>query len=146
MNEDTHPPRAVQRLFRFAVGLAASTGVGYGVLRYLWPREDAFAVVNHPWQPHLQHLHVLVVPLTVFALGALWAAHVLPARAAGEARRRSGTAAWWLGALMIASGVAIQVLASPLGRAAAGWVHTAASLAWLTAVLLHLRQPPRTPP
>jgi len=145
MNEPSHPPQAVRRPLAAAVWLAAGSGVAYGALRYLWPREDPFAVVNHPWQPHLQHLHVLVVPLAVFALGAVWAAHVLPASTAGEARRASGTAAWWLGVVMIASGVLIQVLAQPAARAAAGWVHTAAALAWLSVLLVHRRRPPRTP-
>ncbi len=145
MKESSHPPQAVRRLLALGVWLAGGSGGIYGAVRYLWPREDPFAVVNHPWQPHLQHLHVLVVPVAVFALGAVWAAHVLPARAAGEARRASGSAAWWLGAMMIASGVAIQVLALPAARVAAGWVHTGASLAWLSVLLLHRRPPPRTP-
>lgn len=60
--------------------------------------------------------------------------------------RRPFTLASWLGAVMVASGVLIQVLVHREARAAAGRVHTAASLAWLTLLLLHPRQGPRTPP
>ncbi len=146
MNEAPHPPPPVRRLLALASWLAGGTGVAYGALRYLWPKEDPFAVVNHPWQPHLQHLHVMVVPLAVFALGAMWVSHVRPARVLPEARRASGAVAWWLAAVMVASGVLIQVLVHREARAVAGWVHTAASLAFLTLLLLHLRQGPRTPP
>lgn len=146
MNKSPRPAPPVRRLFTLAAWLAGGSGVAYGVLRYLWPRDDPFALVNHPWQPHLQHLHVLVAPLAVFALGAVWVAHVRPARAAEAARRGSGAVAWWLAVVMVASGALIQVLTDSVARAAAGWVHTAASLAWLSALLLHCRRDRQTPP
>jgi hypothetical protein len=31
-------------------------------MRCLAEPADEWAVVNHPWQPHLQHLHVLAAP------------------------------------------------------------------------------------
>ncbi len=146
MNGAPPLPPTVRRLFVLAVWLAGGSGIPYAVLRYLWPRRDPFAVVNHPWQPHLQHLHVLVVPLAVFALGAVWAAHVRTAHQGQAVRRTSGLAAGCLAVVMIASGVAIQVLAHPAARTAAGWVHTAASLAWLIALVIHLHERRRTPP
>lgn len=146
MNELPKPPPPVRRLFTLAAWLVGGSGVAYGVLRYLWPRSDPFALVNHPWQPHLQHLHVLVAPLAVFALGAVWVAHVRVARGCSPAGRRSGTVTWWLAVVMVASGGLIQVLTDAAARAAAGWLHTGASLAWLSALLLHCRRDRQTPP
>ena len=45
-------------------------------MRYLMEPTDLFSVVNHPWQPTLQHLHVLVAPLMVFAVGLIWKKHI----------------------------------------------------------------------
>ncbi len=145
MSEPISFPSPVRRLLDVAVGLVGGSGLAYGVLRYLWPRTDPYAVVNHPWQPYLQHLHLLLAPLLVFALGAVWVAHVWPARLAGE-RAPSGALAWWLAGVMVASGVLVQVLAQPTGRALAGWVHTGAGVAWLLTLLLHRRRRQRTPP
>ena len=36
-------------------------------MRYFARSEDPFAIANHPWQPTLQHAHVLVAPLLVFS-------------------------------------------------------------------------------
>jgi len=47
--------------------LVAGTGVVYAGMRYLLAPADPFAVVNHPLPPTIQHLHVLVAPLLVFA-------------------------------------------------------------------------------
>lgn len=146
MNDSCHPPPAVHRLFALAVWLAGGTGVAYAVLRYLWPKDDPFAVVNHPWQPHFQHLHVLVVPLAVFTLGAMWVAHILPARGQQVSGRGSGFLAWWLAGVVVLSGVLVQVLVDPGARVVTGWVHTGASLAWLVMLLVHRRRRGRTPP
>lgn len=117
----------------------------YGVLCYAWPRADPYAVINHPWQPYLQHLHVLLAPLLVFALGAMWVAHVWPAR---QQRKRapSGVLTWWLAGVMVLSGVLVQVVANPTGRAIAGWVHAGTGLAWLLTLLLHRRRSYERPP
>ncbi|HSL83715.1 MAG TPA: hypothetical protein VLF66_13150, partial [Thermoanaerobaculia bacterium] len=56
--------------------LVAGTGVVYAAMRYLMEPTDPFAVVNHPLQPTVQHLHVLVAPLLVFGVGLIWREHV----------------------------------------------------------------------
>ncbi|MEP0773681.1 MAG: hypothetical protein HRF46_04885 [Acidobacteriota bacterium] len=140
----TFPP-PVRRLLGVASGLVGGSGLAYGVLRYLWPPGDPDAVVNHPWQPHLQHFHVLLAPLLAFALGAVWVAHVWPARRQPE-RAVSGVLAWWLAVVMVLSGVLVQVVAHPTWRALAGWGHTGAGVAWLLTLLLHRRRRERTPP
>ena len=66
-----------ERLFlHVANGLVGGTGLVYAAMRYLMNPTDEWSVVNHPWQPHVQHLHVLVAPLLVFAAGLIWSRHV----------------------------------------------------------------------
>ena len=45
--------------------LVGGGGLVYAWMRYFVRPDDPFAVVNHPWQPDVQHLHVLAAPLLV---------------------------------------------------------------------------------
>ena len=65
------------------------TGLVYAWMLYLLKPSDPYAVVNHPWQPGVQHLHVLTAPLLVFAAGVIWRAHVWRRFRAGEDGSRS---------------------------------------------------------
>ena len=69
--------RAQLLLFHLINLAVCGTGLVYAWMRYLVEPVDEWAVVNHPWQPHMQHLHVLLAPLLVFAVGLIWSAHVL---------------------------------------------------------------------
>ncbi|HEX2249795.1 MAG TPA: hypothetical protein VHH32_05565, partial [Gemmatimonadales bacterium] len=52
------------------------TGVVYLWMKYLLVSSDPFAVINHPWQPLLLKLHILVAPLLVFSVGMVALRHV----------------------------------------------------------------------
>ncbi|MCM2277767.1 MAG: hypothetical protein NDJ89_06795 [Oligoflexia bacterium] len=129
------------RFLRAAELWVMLTGIGYAVCRHLLRSEDPYAVVNHPAQPHLQHLHVLGAPLLVFAVGWIWEEHVVggirrSAREPGTGRR-SG---WGLAALffpLILSGTLIQVLVDESWRTNAGWMHLAFGLAWSGVFIVH---------
>ena len=56
--------------------LVGGTGLVYAWLRYLATPVDPEALVSHPWQPAVQHLHVVTAPLLVFAAGLLWRSHI----------------------------------------------------------------------
>ena len=56
--------------------LVGGTGVVYAWMRYVVEPTDPFAVVNHPQQPLVQHLHILVAPLLVFVSGVIFKHHV----------------------------------------------------------------------
>ena len=118
--------------------LVGGGGLVYAWMRYLARPDDPFAVVNHPWQPEAQHLHVLAAPLLVFAIGLIWKAHAWPAvRLRVAARRRSGLALVATAAPMVASGYLLQT------ATAAGWrqawlvIHLVASALWLGGYLAH---------
>ncbi len=139
---------------RGVVWLAAvavvGSGVGYGAMRYALEPEDEWSVVNHPWQPHLQHLHVVVAPLLVFAGGLLWREHVRRHLVDGRPAGR------WTGLAMVGaflpmafSGGLIQIAASEGWRTVWIVVHVAASVVWTLAFALHpvlRRRRPQTGP
>jgi hypothetical protein len=122
--------------------LVGGTGLVYAWMRYLAEPSDEFAIVNHPWQPDVQHLHVLTAPLLVFASGLIWREHVWRrVRAGYEPRRKLGLALFALLVPMIASGYLLQVATSDGWRAGWAWTHLATSLAWLLAYVAHQLAP-----
>ncbi|HLU38916.1 MAG TPA: hypothetical protein VK081_05995 [Planctomycetota bacterium] len=127
-----------------AVLLVAGTGLAYGWMRYFVESDDEFAVVNHPWQPAMQHLHVLFAPLLVFACGMIWLDHVWKrVRSGFPVRRRSGLLLAALVFVMIASGYLLQVSTDDAWRTAWIWVHVASSLGWTGGYAVHQLAPRR---
>lgn len=118
--------------------LVAATGVVYAVMRYLLQPTDEWAVVNHPWQPHVQHLHVLVAPALVFAVGLIWSTHVVPKLRNGRKARLSGLVllAWF--APMVVSGYALQITIGEGWRTAWIIVHLVSSVLWILGFAFHL--------
>ncbi|HEX6812826.1 MAG TPA: hypothetical protein VF384_14465 [Planctomycetota bacterium] len=122
----------------------AATGLVYGWMAYLMSPENPMDVVNHPWQPTLQYLHVLAAPVWLVVFGALWHAHVLPNLGA-PARRRSGLVLVALAILMAASGYLLQTAVEPWVRRLWIVTHVATSLAWLLVLAVHvMTRLPRT--
>jgi hypothetical protein len=129
-----------------AVALVGGTGLVVAWMQYALPPPDLFAVANHPWQPTVQHLHILTAPMLVWILGHLWVTHALAHRRAGiVVGRRSGNAMLWTAIPMIASGYLIQVAVSPGWRNAWIAVHLVSSTAWLAGYLSHLLRHRRGP-
>ncbi len=124
--------------------LVGGTGLVYGYFRYFAEPEDPFSVANHPWQPDVQHLHILLAPLLVFACGWVWQNHVWKRIRSGFPRhRKSG---WMLiGTLfpMVFSGYLVQVSADDSWRLVWAWVHGITSCIWLLFALIHPLLPRR---
>lgn len=124
--------------------LVAGTGLVYALMIYLLEPADPYAVVNHPWQPFVQHLHVWVAPALVFGAGVIWRDHIWRQWLRGvRRRRRSGTTLLLTLVPMIVSGYLIQTAVD------AGWrrtwvvVHLAASGLWLVGYGGHFLRPLR---
>lgn len=118
--------------------LVGGGGLVYAWMRYLATPQDPYALVGHPWQPAVQHLHVLAAPLLVFGLGLIWQAHVAAGLRLGSPRRRaSGVTLLATAGPMIASGYLLQTTTDPAWRQAWGVAHLATSGIWLLATLLH---------
>lgn len=114
------------------------TGIVYGVMRYFMESSDPYAVANHPWQPHLQHLHILTAPALVFFFGVFWIAHAMPYKNSNEQEgRKTGLSMIYLAFPMILSGYLLQVSAEEIWRNLWIVLHISTSLLWITAFLLH---------
>ena len=129
--------RAQTILLHLANLAVAGTGLVYAWMRYLLQPADEWAVVNHPWQPHLQHLHVLAAALLVFAVGLIWSAHVVGKLHNGHKNRIVGVGLTLLFAPMAASGYLVQVAVTPGWRETWIGVHVVSSLLWVIAFSVH---------
>jgi hypothetical protein len=114
------------------------TGVVYAVMRYILQPAEEWAVVNHPWQPHFQHIHVLVAPALVFAIGLIWQSHVLAKFRNGRKGRMTGLVLLGAFVPMVASGYAVQITVSEVWRS--GWIvaHLVTSGLWVLVFAAHM--------
>lgn len=113
------------------------TGVVYFGMKFLLEPLDEWAVVNHPWQPLLQHLHVLLAPLLVFSFGLLFEAHLIARWRLGRAGRRTGLALAITFGVMAVSGYGLQISVDPDWRAALSGLHLGSSAAWIALTVAH---------
>jgi len=118
--------------------LVGLTGLVYAWMRYFAEPADPYAVVNHPLQPTLQHLHVLAAPLFVFAAGLIWRQHVWKHWRSGmPGRRASGLFLMLTLVPMAMSGYLIQTAVDPAWRRAWVVIHLVTSGLWMVAYLGH---------
>ena len=121
--------------------LVGGTGLAYGWTCYFAESDDPFSIVNHPWQPHLQHWHILTAPTVVFVVGVLWQGHIAPMlRATQAAQRRSGLVLILMFFPMVLSGYALQVSMDEGWQRAWRWIHGSTSVAWLLFAVAHARR------
>lgn len=110
----------------------------YAWMIYFCRPSDPYALVNHPLQPQTQHLHILVAPFLVFALGVIWHDHAWPYFRRGRPqRRRSGLSLILTAAPMVVSGYLIQTAVDPAWRQAWVVVHLVTSGLWVLGYLAH---------
>lgn len=122
--------------------LVGGTGLVYAWMLYLLTPLEPWAVVNHPWQPQVQHLHVWLAPLLVFGAGQIWRAHAWVHLSRGVRRRRgSGLALTATLVPMVVSGYLIQTAVGEGWRAVWVGVHLAASALWVAGHLAHVLVP-----
>ena len=118
--------------------LVGGTGLIYAWMRYLVEPADDFAVVNHPWQPILQHLHIWTAPLLVFAAGLIWRDHVWRHWHKGvRSGRRSGLSLAASLAPMVLSGYLIQTAVGGGWRTAWVAIHLVTSGLWVAGYSVH---------
>lgn len=118
--------------------LVGGTGAAYAFMLYFLSPADEFAVVNHPWQPHAQHLHVLFAPLLVFAVGLIWQAHAVARwRKGTRPRRKSGLALMSTFFPMVVSAYLLQISVDEGWRQVWVVVHVGVSVVWIAGYLAH---------
>ena len=126
-------------LLHVSNGLVMVTGLVYACMAYLMQTEDPYAVVGHPWQPHVQHAHIWVAPFLVLVIGHLWSRHMEPHLNGQTRKRRNSGIGMLVAALpMIFSGYFIQTAVEPHWRTVWVVVHLVTSLLWIIGYLIHL--------
>lgn len=130
--------RVQTRFMHVSVALATVTGIVYAWMKHFVESDDPFAVVNHPWQPTLLHLHVVGVPLLVFGIGWIASNHIAPKyQSKTRIARRSGIIMMLIAGVMVFSGYLLQVLT---GEAALQWsvvIHWISSGLFVVGYLVH---------
>jgi len=126
-------------LLHVSNGLVTVTGLVYAWMAYLCRPDDPYAVVGHPWQPHVQHAHIWSAPFLLLVLGHLWSRHMQPHLERKSSTRRFSGMSMLLSALpMILSGYFIQTSIETGWRLIWVVVHLITSLVWMAGYLLHL--------
>lgn len=114
------------------------TGTIYLWMKYLMASEDPLAVVNHPWQPYILKLHILVAPLLVFSIGVVALRHVWRhLKGKTGAGRRSGYITLVVVGPMIMSGYLIQAITHRGWLQAMAIAHIATGLIFGLGLLAH---------
>lgn len=118
--------------------LVGGTGLVYAWMRYVLEPMDEFSVLHHPWEPHVQHLHLWTAPLLVFAAGLIWQDHIWKHFRKGvRSGRNSGLALLLTLVPMVVSGYLIQTAVDPTWRKVWIGIHLGASALWLLGYVGH---------
>jgi hypothetical protein len=126
-----------QRILLFVAGAAAAlTGAPLAWWRIRSSAEELSGGFGGPLEPLALDLHILLVPLLLFAVGWIFGDHVLP-RLAARKRLASGVAMLGLFAALAVSGYALQVAVSEGTRFLLAWTHGGAGLLWTIVFLFH---------
>ena len=114
------------------------TGVIYLWMKYLVVSDDPLAVVNHPWQPAVLKVHILVAPLLVFSIGLVALRHVWRHfKSKTRDGRRSGLLTVVVLGPMIVSGYLIQTMTDEGWLKAMAVAHIGLGLIYGLALLAH---------
>jgi hypothetical protein len=115
------------------------SGFAYLWMKYFVQPIDPFAVVNHPWQSAILHLHVLASPPFVLLFGVILNSHIMrKLRATGIPNRRSGLLSLSTFVTMIASGYLLQVSMTEAWLRALVIIHITSGAVFTLAYAVHL--------
>ena len=124
--------------FNALSAMLTATGVAYFWMKWLLQTDDPFAVVNHPLQPLMLQLHILVAPAFLVMFGIIFNSHI--GRKIGKPipNRRSGLLSLITLAIMTASGYLLQTLTDPLLHQVALVSHLGSGAIFAGAYSVHL--------
>ena len=114
------------------------TGVAYFWMKWMLQTDDPFAVVNHPLQPLMLQLHILVSPAFLVVFGIIFNSHI--GRKIGKPipNRRSGMLSLVTMAIMTASGYLLQTVSQPLLHQLMLVAHLGSGATFALAYTVHL--------
>ncbi len=114
--------------FALVTFIVTASGGAYFVMKYCLESVDPFAVVNHPLQPLMLHVHVLSSPWLLLLFGALLQGHVAAKlKQSGTPNRWSGLISIGSFAVMAITGYLLQVTVSTSLARALVATHVASS-------------------
>lgn len=116
--------RFQRRLLWWSTALTAASGVVYAWMKHLLEPLNEWAVINHPLQPLVLKLHIVVAPVMVFAVGLVAVNHIWALWRAGLPRGRQ--TGMWTAAIfgpLVFTGYLIQAVTWPLPLALLAWSH-----------------------
>ena len=129
------------------------SGLIYFWMKYFMQTDDPFALVNHPFQPTMMTVHVLVAPILTFVLGMTVSSHVRKKLASpSRSNRLSGLVTLATVPAMVVSGYVLQTSTSELLTQVALVAHLVSSSVFAITYLVHqvvsfrLRRAVATPP
>ncbi|HUF75694.1 MAG TPA: hypothetical protein VMM35_05415 [Longimicrobiales bacterium] len=114
------------------------TGVVYFWMDRMMSPVDEFAVINHPLQPLVLKVHILVAPLLVFAIGVIAVDHIWKYfRGTIRRGRRTGLTAMWPVFPMVVTGYLIQGITQVVWLEVVAWAHIVTGVAYALGVVAH---------
>jgi hypothetical protein len=125
--------------FNLCALAVAASGFAFFWMKYLVQADDPFAVINHPWQSAMLHLHVLASPFFVLLFGVILNSHIMKKlRATRMPNRKTGLASFGTFAAMIVSGYLLQVATADAWLRALVVVHVASGAVFALTYGTHL--------
>ncbi len=124
--------------FSGAAAVVTSSGVAYFWMKYVLRTDDPFAVVNHPLQPAMLHLHVLAAPAFLVLFGTVLDSHVAGRIGRPVPNRRSGILTLVTIAVMTASGYLLEVVTAESWQRACVVAHLASGALFAVSYITHL--------
>ena len=118
--------------------LVMLSGLAYFWMKYAMTTDDPFSIINHPWQPAMLSLHVLVAPVLVFVVGLMIQSHIQKKLRSGTSSNRgSGLLSMATLPVMIASGYMLQVVTAPLLASITLGMHLVSSSVFVVTYATH---------
>lgn len=125
--------------FNTAALLVTLSGFAYFWMKYLVVNDDPFAVVNHPWESAMLHLHVLASPPFILFFGIILNSHILKKLGATRIpNRASGLLSFGLFAAMVSSGYLLQVVMAESWLRALVVLHVGSGAVFALTYTVHL--------
>jgi hypothetical protein len=118
--------------------ILTASGLAYFWMKHMMATDDPLAVVNHPLQPAMLHIHVLAAPAFLVVFGILIDSHVARRIGSATPNRRSGMLALATIALMSVSGYLLQVVTAESWQRACLIAHLASAVVFVPAYVTHL--------
>lgn len=119
-------------------GLTGATGAVYFVMDRMMEPVGPWAVVNHPFQPWVLKLHIIIAPALIFSIGLIATEHIWKHyRGRIRRARRTGLATMWMIAPMVVTGYLIQSITQQTLLSTIAWAHIATGVIYLLGIGLH---------